>query len=246
MIVSKKKQEQVDDEVLNTGAVEPTPTPPTLTPEQEASQINPLAEAYKAVRNILSQIHVDANNPDSPLLFKTIKMDTGQLARLKNNTHNLEYALACPAVLIHFVDVYYNIGQSRIGDGKGVMRIHYILNRLNNEDDEVELDGLYVYQRIVEAIEAHKNEFPALVSRFQLQYWDQPLSFDDGLQPYWIDYQIWFRDYTAYAYKDYVEKHMVIPPFTNHSDQDPSSNPDHHPDHETPTYEQVTGFLTPE
>lgn len=213
-----------------------------LSVEQEFAKVNPLAEAYKAVRTILADLKADENNPDSPPLFRTIKMDTGQLSRIKNNTHNLEGGIAFPAVFIHFIDVYYNVGQSRIGEGKGTMRIHYVLNTLNNGDDEVELEGLEVFNRVVTAIESRKAEFPALVTRFQLQYWDQPLTFDDAVQPYWIDYQIWFNDYSGYRYRDYVETNLVIPPFTNHSDQDPSSNPEGHEDHKEPTYDEVSGF----
>ena len=203
---------------------------------------NGLIGAYKAVRKILEGIRENPNDPNSPPYFKTIKMDNGQLSRIKNNKANNEYALAFPAVLIHFIDVYYNQGMSRVSEGKGVMRIHYILNRLNNGDDEFELEGLKVYQRIIEAIESNKDKFSALVSRFQLQYWDQPLTFDDGLQPYWIDYQIWFNDYTTYIYKDYVETYVSHPPFTQHSDQNETANPDHLPDNHDIKFDDSSGF----
>lgn len=224
---------------------ETSETTPELSIEQEFASMNPLAEAYKAVRAILADLKADENDPKSAPLFRTIKFDNGQLSRIKNNTHNLEAGLAFPAVFIHFIDVYYNVGQSRIGEGKGTMRIHYVLNTLNNSDDEVELEGLRVYNRIVMAIESRKAEFPALVTRFQLAYWDQPLTFDDALQPYWIDYNIWFNDYSGYRYRNYVERNIVIPPFTNHSDQDPSSNPDGHEDHKEPTYDEVSGYQFP-
>ena len=238
MIVSKNKQTTIQEETTQKAA-------PALTTEQELVAMNPIVEAYKAVRTILSDLNVDENDDTSAPLFRTIKFDNGQLSRIKNNTHNLEAGIAFPAVFIHYINVYYNIGQSRIGEGKGTMRIHYVLNTLNNSDDEVELEGMRVYNRVVKAIESRKGEFPALVTRFQLQYWDQPLSFDDALQPYWIDYQIWFNDYSGYRYKDYVEKTLVIPPFTNHSDQDPSSNPDGHENHKTPTYDEVSGYHLP-
>lgn len=231
-----------------------TPTQPAVEPQEpiveskrittveEAYSVNPMTETYKAIRKILEGLHDDPNDDSSPRLFKTIKLDTGQLSRVKNNKHNLQYALAFPAVFIHFIDVYYNIGQSRIGEGKGTCRIHYVLNTLNNEDDEVEAQGFEIFNRINEAINAHKNEFPALVNRFQLAYWDMPETFDDGVQPFWIDYQIWFNDYSAYRYKDYKEVNIVIPPFTNHSDQLPESNPENHPDHKEEVYDQHSGF----
>ncbi len=226
--------------------VEPVDTPPQSPEEtdgiQEAVETNAMIGAYKAVRKILESIKKDPNDPKSPSLFKTIKLDNGQLSRIKNNSHNLEYGIAFPAVFIHFIDVYYNVGTSMIAEGKGTMRIHYVLNRLNNSDDEVECEGLEVYKRIVAAIEAQKADFPALVSRFQLAYWDQPLTFDDALQPYWIDYQIWFQDYTAYAFKNYKDVYVTVPPFTQPSDQNEIANPDNMPNHESPKFEDVAGF----
>lgn len=209
---------------------------------QEVIETNAMVEAYKAVRKILESIKKDPQDPNSPPLFKTIKLDNGQLNRIKNNSHNMEYGVAFPAVFIHFINIYYNVGTSMIAEGKGTMRIHYVLNRLNNSDDEVECEGMEVYKRIVTAIEEQKANFPALVSRFQLAYWDQPLTFDDALQPYWIDYQIWFQDYTAYAYKNYKDVYVTVPPFTQPSDQNEIANPDNMSNHETPKFEDVAGF----
>lgn len=211
---------------------------------QEAIESNAMIEAYKAVRDILAAIPSDPNNKDSEPLFKTIKIDNGQLTRIKMNTKNNEYGIAFPAVFIHFIDVYYVVGAAKISEGRGTMRIHYVLNRLNNGDDgeEGELEGLAVYKRIISAIESKKNTFPALINRFQLEYWDQPESFDDGVQPYWIDYQIWFNDYTAYRYKDYVDAYAIQPPYTNFSDQNETANPDKLPDDKTTTYEESSGL----
>jgi hypothetical protein len=209
---------------------------------QEVVETNAMVEAYKAVRKILESIPKDSKDPNSPPLFKTIKLDNGQLNRIKYNGNNQEYGIVFPAVFIHFINIYYNVGTSNIADGKGTMRIHYVLNRLNNSDDEVECEGLEVYKRIVAAIESKKSDFPALVYRFQLEYWDQPLTFDDALQPYWIDYQIWFQDFTSYAYKDYKDVYVTVPPFTQPSDQNEIANPDHIPNHEYPKFEDVAGF----
>lgn len=209
---------------------------------QEVVETNAMVEAYKAVLKILESIPKDSKDPNSPPLFKTIKLDNGQLNRIKYNGNNQEYGIVFPAVFIHFINIYYNVGTSNIADGKGTMRIHYVLNRLNNSDDEVECEGLEVYKRIVAAIESKKSDFPALVYRFQLEYWDQPLTFDDALQPYWIDYQIWFQDFTSYAYKDYKDVYVTVPPFTQPSDQNEIANPDHIPNHEYPKFEDVAGF----
>ena len=209
---------------------------------QEVVETNAMVEAYKAVRKILESIPKDSKDPNSPPLFKTIKLDNGQLNRIKYNGNNQEYGIVIPAVFFHVINISYHVGTSNIADGKGTMRIHYVLNRLNNSDDEVECEGLEVYKRIVAAIESKKSDFPALVYRFQLEYWDQPLTFDDALQPYWIDYQIWFQDFTSYAYKDYKDVYVTVPPFTQPSDQNEIANPDHIPNHEYPKFEDVAGF----
>lgn len=240
MIVEKKKQSTVSEQVQ----VQATEKASKTTTIEEAVEVNAMSEAYKAVRDILATIPKDPNDENSEPLFKTIKIDNGQLSRVKASKLNEEYGIVFPAVLIHFIDVYYNQGTSKIAEGRGTMRIHYILNRLNNSDDgeEGELEGFAVFKRIIAAIEAKKATLSALINRFQLQYWDMPLSFDDGLQPYWIDYQIWFSDYTAYRYKDYVDVYMVEPPYTNFSDQNAIANPDNIPDDKTITYDETSGF----
>ena len=240
MIVDKNKQTvevPVEDVETNESVI--------VDEIQEAVETNVMIEAYKAVRKILESIKEDPNDPDSPSFFKTIKLDNGQLTRIKHNEYNREYGLVFPAVFIHYINIYYNVGTSKIAEGKGTMRIHYVLNRLNNSDDEAECEGMAIYQRIVAAIEEQKANFPVLVQRFQLEYWEQPLSFDDALQPYWIDYQIWFQDYTAYAYKNYVDAYVTVPPFTQPSDQNEIANPDNMPNHENPEYDEVSGFVMP-
>ena len=62
--------------------------------EQEAVTVNALCEVFKAVKDILSKMHTIENDPSSPLLWKTIKLNNGQLNRIKNNKWNKEYALA--------------------------------------------------------------------------------------------------------------------------------------------------------
>lgn len=213
-----------------------------VTTLEEAYQTNALCEVYYAVRDIISKIRVDESNPDSEPYFKTIKMNNGQLSRIKNNKWNKEYALAFPAVFINFINVRYLVEQSRIGDGRAECRIEFVLNALNNGDDEVELEGYRMFQRINGAIMSSKHLYSALVERFRLTYFDQPVSMDDGVQPFWITYEVWFKDYSAYRYKDYVDCHIVVPPFTNHSDQIPEANEYGHSDHKAPTYDEASGF----
>jgi len=234
MIVSKNKQS-------NTGTE-------TVITELVAEPVNPLTAAYNAVKEILMTIKEDwtikEDEPDIPPFFKTIKFDNGQLARVKGRRQNTEYPIVFPAVFIHFIDVNYRVGQSNISEGKGSMRIHYVLNRLNNSDDVVETEVLEMFSLINSAIQDQKGKYPALAKKFQLAYWDQPLSFDDGLQPCWIEYDIEFNDYTAYTQRNYVERYIVIPPFTDHSDQDEDKR-NGHEDHNEPLYEDLPSFVYP-
>lgn len=213
---------------------------------EEAVNVNAMAEMYLAVRKILEGIHVDPDDETSPLLFQTIKLESGQLTRIKTDTFNKQYALAFPACFIHYINVNWLVGASNINTGRCTLRLHYVLNNLNNEDDGVELSGFRTFQLINTAINSNKDKFPALVNKFQLAYWDQPETFDDGVQPYWIDYEVAFNDYTSYRYKDYVERYIVMPPFTNHSDQLPENNRDGHEDHDTPTIEDAARFECPQ
>lgn len=210
--------------------------------ELELYETNALCEICKAIKKILLTIKEDPDNPDSDPYFKTIKINNGQLGRIKNNTRNNEYAVAFPAVFLHFIDVRYLVAQSRINEGRATMRIQYVLNNLNNSDDKVEMDGFKMFQRIHRAIMDNKTNYPALTERFQLQYFDQLESFDDGLQPYWINYEVWFTDYSAERYRKYKEVYIVVPPFTNHSDQLPENNKHNHEDHTEPTFEDSADF----
>lgn len=247
MIVEKKKEQPilppVQEEIKTTDSQDVDLKNLTIA---EAVKVNAMAETYRAIRKILEGIHVDPEDDSSPLLFHTIKLETGQLTRLKMDTYNRESAFGLPACIIHYINMNWLVGQSNINAGRCTVRLHYILNNLNNGDDEVELSGFRVFEQINSAINAHKDEFPALVSKFQLAYWDQPETFDDGVQPYWIDYNVEFSDYSTYRYKDYVERYIVIPPFTNHSDQLPENNQDNHENHTEPTIEDTAQFAYPE
>lgn len=239
MIVDKNKPK--DQEVPEIPE-DNTTAPAGFQTEEELYEANPLSEIYKAVAGILKGLRVDPNNPDSPPLFRTVKLNQGQLTRIKNNKHNLEYALAFPAAFVHLINVRWLVATSRIGEGRADLRICFVLNRLNVGDDEFQTEGYEVFQRIHNAMEANKSKLTPLSERCQLTYFDQVENFDDGLQQYWITYEVWFRNYGAYRYRNYVERTVVIPPFTNHSDQEPENNMDNHPDHEDPKFEDVAGF----
>lgn len=237
MIIEKnisKKEEQVSMPPVISDV------PRVITTVEEAYTVNALTEVYKAVRDIISKIPQYPDDPDSPPMFRTIKLNSGQMNRIKNNKWNKEYALAFPAVFINFINVRYLVSQSRIGDGRAELRIEIVLNNLNNEDDEVECEGFRAFQLINSALQKSYRQYTALTERLQLTYFDQPELMDDGVQIFWITYDVWFKEYSAYAYKDYVDCYIVIPPFTNHSDQDPTLNIEHHDDHKEVSYEDAS------
>ena len=117
------------------------------------------------------------------------------------------------------------------------MRVRIILNTQNNQDPEAEIIPFHVFQKVNKAIQDAKNYEPSLSERCQLLYFDMP-STTNMLQAYWIDYEVWFRETSAWKYRDWVERYVVIPPFTNHADA-PDKDTEGHGDHPVPTDRDV-------
>ena len=120
------------------------------------------------------------------------------------------------------------------------MRIRFILNTLNNQDQERELDPFWIFQRINIAIQDAKNTEPALNERCNLTYFDMPTT-TNMLQAYWVDYEVWFRDSSAWRYKDWIQRYLVMPPFTDHPDA-PERDEEGHGSHKIPNYDEATKF----
>lgn len=207
--------------------------------EPEVVQENPFVEMYNAVKRAILTIREDANDSTSEPFFKTIAIDTGQFQRIYLE-ENLEYEIAFPAIFIHFINVRYLVQQQRIGQGRATMRVRFILNNLNNQDPEKELDPFILFQRVNVAIQDAKNYEPALNERCNLLYFDMPTS-SNMLQAYWVDYDVWFRESSAWKYRDWVQRYLVIPPFTNHNDA-PERDKEGHGNHQEPTYDAATGI----
>lgn len=247
MIIDKKQskaQQENIDELINKRLSNDEPMLPNDSRVTiEEVELNPIEEIYRATRRVLETLHVDPNDDTSPKLFQTIKVDNGQFERIVRSKGNTEYAVAFPAAFIRFVNVRYLVAQQRVGEGRATMRIRFILNDLNNSDDIQETHGFRVFEQINVAIQDAKNYEPALNERCNLTYFDMPESLDNGLQPYWIDYEVWFRTMSAYQYRNWVERYIVIPPFTNHSDA-PIHDTDNHGNHTSPQFEEVAGFET--
>lgn len=212
---------------------------PTLESVPEEVSENPFVNMYNAVRRAILTVRENPDDPAAPPFFKTIAIDNGQFSRLIRS-ENLEYEVAFPAVFIHFVNVRYLVAQQRIGEGRATMRVRFILNTLNNSDPERECDPFIVFQRLNVAIQDAKNHEPALNERCNLTYFDMPLT-TNMLQAYWIDYEVWFREYSAWRYRDWVKRYLVMPPFTQHSDA-PQHDTENHGLHSTPTFEESSGF----
>ena len=90
-------------------------------------------------------------------------------------------------------------------------------------------------------IQDAKDTEPALNERCNLVYYDMPTT-TNMLQAYWIDYEVWFREDSAWKYRKWLKKYLVMPPFTNHDDA-PEHNENQHDNHTSPTYNEVTGIV---
>ena len=210
---------------------------PDSRPEEFAE--NPFVDTYRAVRRAILTVRENPDDPLSPPLFKTIAIDNGQFARLVRS-ENTEYETAFPAVFIRFVNIRYLVQQQRIGEGRATMRVRFILDTLNNSDPERECDPFIVFQRLNIAIQDAKDREPALSERCNLPYFDMPQT-TNMLQAYWIDYEIWFRESSAWRYRNRVERYLVMPPFTQHADA-PEHDTAGHGHHAEPTYGETSGF----
>lgn len=216
------------------------PVPEADPPQQDREEYsgNPMAEITKAVLAILRDIR---ETPESEPFFLTARLDYKQMLRVTNSKRNMEAGFMLPAAFIHFINVRWLVQTSRIGEGRGELRIRYVLNRLDIEDDEAQMQGYHVFQLINNAINKNKPSLAHCTDRFQLTYWDQVENFDDGVQEYWITYDVWFKDFSSYRYRDYVDRYIVVPPFTTHADQREELRPDH-ADHKDPEEEFKAGF----
>ena len=217
---------------------QPVPVPVPDSPPEEVAE-NPFVNIYHAVRRAILTVREDPDDPFSPPLFRTVAIDNGQFARIVRG-ENTEYETAFPAVFIHFVNIRYLVQQQRIGEGRATMRVRFILDTLNNSDPDHECDPFIVFQRLNVAIQDAKDREPALGERCNLTYFDMPQT-TNMLQAYWIDYEVWFRKSSAWRYRNWVERYLVMPPFTQHADA-PEHDTAGHGHHPEPAYDEAAGF----
>lgn len=228
----------IKDKVSKPEIVEPTAQNED-TPILEEATENPFVNMYLAVRRAILSVRENPDDATSPPLFRTIAIDNGQFNRVLRSD-NMEYEVAFPAVFIRFVNVRYLVQQQRIGEGRATMRVRFILNTLNNADAERECDPFIVFQRLNIAIQDAKGKEAALNERCNLTYFDMPQT-TNMLQAYWIDYEVWFRESSAWKYRNWVKRYVVMPPFTQHSDA-PAHDIDGHGFHREPTFADTSGY----
>lgn len=215
------------------------PGEPSVPVPETVEAENPFVEMYAAVKRAILTIRENPATPDSEPFFKTVALDSGQFQRIVRS-ENTEAEIAFPAIFVHFINVRYLVQQQRIGEGRATMRIRFILHTLNNSDPDRECDPFTVFQQLNTAIQDAKNTEAALSERCNLTYFDMPQT-TNMLQACWIDYEVWFRETSAWKYRNWVPRHLVMPPFTNHSDAT-EKDENQHGNHSRPVYEEVSGF----
>lgn len=218
---------------------------------------NPMQAIYEAAVRAMKNIKVFPQDPKlEPFyvkpemqdsddgyvdFFKTVRIDTGEFGRVLKDINSESSEVSFPAVFIHFINIRYLVDQQRIGEGRATMRIRFVLNNFNNTDPVVETMPFRVSQLINRSIQYAKKYEPSFDERVNLTFIDMPER-ANNLQPYWIDYEVWFRDMSSWVYQDYKKVQVVVPPFTNHSDY-PEGNIHDHDDHKKPTYDDVVTII---
>lgn len=246
MIIDKKSNKVISgnkDSVL--AATQPSVEKPAKSPIQIAS--NGPMDVLKAMKEILRSVTWEYGVKDSPKIFRTVQIDDGQYERIISAKGNMEETLGFPAVFVHFTNWHYLVQQSRINEGRSELRIRFILNSLNVHEDGHDMDVYYVAERIHQTIQENISKYECLQERCRLEYVDPMESFDYGLQPCWMTYEVWFKQANIWVRRNMIYKKLVCPPFTNHADQDPNVegvNPDNHNNLDHPrTYDEATDYI---
>lgn len=244
MIIDKKNNKVISGNKTSALAPEAPPQEKPVKPIQVES--NGPMDVLKAFKTILREVKWEYGVPDSPAIFKTVQIDDGQYERIISLSGNKEETLGFPAAFVHFINWRYLVQQSRINEGRAELRIRFILNSLNVHEDDHDMDVYYVAERIHQTIQENISKYECLQERCQLEYIDPMESFDHGLQPCWMTYEIWFKQKNIWITRNKMYKKFVCPPFTNHADQDPTIegvNPDNHTNLDHPkTYDEATDY----
>lgn len=193
---------------------------PMEIPEQIASN-GPIDVLY-AMKEILRGVTWEYGVEGSPKIFRTVQIDDGQYERIINTKQNKEETMGFPAAFVHFINWHYLVQQARINEGRATLRIRFILNSINVHEDGHDVDVYRVAELIHQAIQENIPNYPCLQERCRLEYIDPMESFNHGLQPCWMTYEVYFRQTNIWITRNKIYKRFVCPPFTNHADQDPN------------------------
>lgn len=245
MIIDKKNNKVISGNKISSLA---SPDKPQEKPKKPI-QIEPNGpmDVLTAIKTILKEVTWEYGVPDSPKIFRTVQIDDGQYERIISPSRNTEETLGFPAAFVHFINWRYLVQQSRINEGRAELRIRFILNSLNVHEEGHDMDVYYVAERIHQTIQESISKYECLQERCQLEYVDPMESFDHGLQPCWMTYEIWFKQKNIWVTRNKIYKKFVCPPFTNHADQDATVegvNPDNHNNLDHPrTYDESSKFI---
>lgn len=244
MLVDKKDNKVISGNKSSALVTPEIPKTPTNKPIQIES--NGPMDVLTAIKNILREVTWEYGVDDSPLIFKTVQIDDGQYERIISPSGNKEETMGFPAAFVHFIDWRYLVQQSKINEGRASLRIRFILNSLNVHEDGHDMDVYYVAERIHQTIQENIEKYECLQERCQLEYIDPMESFDKGLQPCWMTYEIWFKQKNIWATRNKIYKKLVCPPFTNHADQNQDDKDKEHTnlDH-TDKYDEKTDYISP-
>lgn len=245
MIIDKKNSKVISGN-KKSAATSKKPVKKEAAPVPIQVGANGPIDVLNAMKEILRSVTWEYGVSDSPTIFHTVQIDDGQYERIISPSGNKEETLGFPAAFVHFIEWRYLVQQARINEGRATLRIRFILNRLNVHDEGYDTDVYYVAERIHQTVQENIAKYPCLQERCQLQYIDPMESFDDGLQPCWMTYEVWFRQQNIWVTRNKTYKKFVCPPFTNHADQDLSvegANPEGHTNLDHPKkYDEATGF----
>lgn len=247
MIIDKKSNKVISGNKESALATKDTGVTETVDVPVQVEENGPMA-VLQAMKEILRSVTWEYGVPNSPKIFQTVQIDDGQYERIISPNGNQEETMGFPAAFVHFIEWSYLVQQSRINEGRSTLRIRFILNSLNTHEDGHDMDVYYVAERIHQTIQDSIEDYECLQERCRLQYIDPMESFDDGLQPCWMTYEVWFRQVNIWITRRKTYKKFVCPPFTNHADQDPNdedANPNNHTNLDHPkTYDEATSYLT--
>ena len=246
MIVDKKNKGIISNnkQSITAPIVEPTDDDTYVVPQQMPT--NGVIDVLNAMKEILKKVTWEYGVPNSPKIFKTVQIDDGQYERVIRAKGNNEYTMGFPAVFVHFINWHYLTSAKRINEGRAEMRIRFILNRLNPEDDGPDMDIYHVAQRIHQTIQENIENYECLQERCQLSYIDPMESFDNSLQPCWMTYEVWFKETNIWVDRNMKMVNIVFPPYTNHSDQEEETEKHGHDDTAHPIkYDEATSYMFP-